>query len=196
MEAGVQVLRVDWPVYPRRAEHNTVAKGGNRRWAETACRPVGLVELADDPEDRVLQRAIHRRLDYGVMTGNWEIQRRSRVDPPRLASHPSLQSLAVTKLELFFHDIPLGPATGFFYKYGQSIALVSNWQVLSGVNPLTRNLRNTDGLFPDRVKFTLKLFDPKTGTASFRGEEVLLVENQQSLWWQHQGYIDQVAFQK
>jgi hypothetical protein len=100
------------------------------------------------------------------------------------------QSLAVTKLELFFHDIPLGPATGFFCKYGQSIALVSNWHVLSGVNPLTRNLRNTDGLFPDRVKFTLKLFDPKTGTASFRGEEVLLVENQQRLWWQHRGYID------
>ena len=45
--------RVDWPVYPRRAEHNTVAEGGNRRWAETARRPVGLVELADDPEDRV-----------------------------------------------------------------------------------------------------------------------------------------------
>jgi hypothetical protein len=38
----VQVLRVDWPVYPRRAEHNTVAEGGNRRWAETALRPLGL----------------------------------------------------------------------------------------------------------------------------------------------------------
>ena len=32
----MQALRVDWPVYPRRAEHNTVAEGGNRRWAETA----------------------------------------------------------------------------------------------------------------------------------------------------------------
>ena len=36
MEAGSAALRVDWPVYPRRAEHNTVAEGGNRRWAETA----------------------------------------------------------------------------------------------------------------------------------------------------------------
>ena len=53
VEAGSAALRVDWPVYPRRAEHNTVAEGGNRRWAETARRPVGLVELADDPEDRV-----------------------------------------------------------------------------------------------------------------------------------------------
>ena len=25
---------IDWPVYPRRAEHNTVAKGGNRIWVE------------------------------------------------------------------------------------------------------------------------------------------------------------------
>ena len=33
MEAGSAALRVDWPVYPRRAEHNTVAEGGNRRWA-------------------------------------------------------------------------------------------------------------------------------------------------------------------
>jgi hypothetical protein len=36
VEAGSAAPRVDWPVYPRRAEHNTVAKGGNRRWAETA----------------------------------------------------------------------------------------------------------------------------------------------------------------
>ena len=36
VEAGRQAPRVDWPVYPRRAEHNTVAEGGNRRWAETA----------------------------------------------------------------------------------------------------------------------------------------------------------------
>jgi hypothetical protein len=36
VEAGSAALRVDWPVYPRRAEHNTVAEGGNRRLAETA----------------------------------------------------------------------------------------------------------------------------------------------------------------
>ena len=44
----MQAPRVDRPVFPRRAEHNTVAEGGNRRWAEIACRRVGLVELADD----------------------------------------------------------------------------------------------------------------------------------------------------
>jgi hypothetical protein len=35
VEAGSAALRVDWPVYPRRAEHNTVAEKGNRGWAET-----------------------------------------------------------------------------------------------------------------------------------------------------------------
>jgi hypothetical protein len=39
---GAQPLRVNWPVYPRRAEHNTVAEGGNRRRAETARLPAKL----------------------------------------------------------------------------------------------------------------------------------------------------------
>jgi hypothetical protein len=34
--SGSAAPRVDWPVYPRRAEHNTVAEGGNRGSAETA----------------------------------------------------------------------------------------------------------------------------------------------------------------
>jgi len=38
VEAGSAALRVDWPVYPRRADHNTVAEGGNRRWAEAPPR--------------------------------------------------------------------------------------------------------------------------------------------------------------
>ena len=34
--SGSAAPRVDWPVYPRHAQHNTVAEGRNRRWAETA----------------------------------------------------------------------------------------------------------------------------------------------------------------
>ena len=36
MEAGVQPRVSAREAYPRRAEHNTVAVGGNRRWAEIA----------------------------------------------------------------------------------------------------------------------------------------------------------------
>lgn len=100
------------------------------------------------------------------------------------------ESLAVTKLDLFFHDVPLGPATGFIYKYGQSIALVSNWHVFSGVNPLTGSLRDCRGFCPNRVEFSLSLSDTKEGSVFFRSEEVALVADGQSLWWQHEGYLD------
>ena len=37
---GAQPLRVDWPVYPRRAEHNIVAERENREeWADRAGAP-------------------------------------------------------------------------------------------------------------------------------------------------------------
>ena len=42
VEAGSAALRIDWPVYPRRAEHNTVAEGGNRGWAEIASAEMGI----------------------------------------------------------------------------------------------------------------------------------------------------------
>jgi hypothetical protein len=63
--------RVDRPVYPRRAEHNTVAEGGNRRWAEIARRPVVLVELADDPEDRVRDAATRRGATCSLPPARW-----------------------------------------------------------------------------------------------------------------------------
>jgi hypothetical protein len=44
VEAGSAALRVDWPVYPRRAEHNTVAREGiedppSRPQARSGARP-------------------------------------------------------------------------------------------------------------------------------------------------------------
>ena len=67
MEAGSAALRVDWPVYPRRAEHNTIAEGGNRRWAEAARLPAKLSGACDihpdqSQDDRriVLARTPHR----------------------------------------------------------------------------------------------------------------------------------------
>jgi hypothetical protein len=38
VEAGVQPRVSARDAYPRRAKHNTIAEGGNRRWAETAQR--------------------------------------------------------------------------------------------------------------------------------------------------------------
>jgi hypothetical protein len=100
------------------------------------------------------------------------------------------ESLAVTKLDLFFHNLALGSATGFIYKYGQDIALVSNWHVFSGVNPLTGNTRDKNGLYPNQVNFNINLFDPINGSVLFRAESLPLIADEQSLWWQHEGYAD------
>ena len=50
--SGSAAPRVDWPVYPRHTEHNTVAEGGNRRWAETARQNAVLIALAEADQSR------------------------------------------------------------------------------------------------------------------------------------------------
>ncbi|HZZ24721.1 MAG TPA: hypothetical protein VFE60_20005, partial [Roseiarcus sp.] len=56
VEAGSAALRVDWPVYPRRAEHNTVAEGGNRGWPETvASGPPAKIGSKERPERHALR---------------------------------------------------------------------------------------------------------------------------------------------
>src|SRR5271166_4127075 len=52
VEAGSAALRVDWPVYPRRAEHNTVAEGGNRKMGRDCASELVPIALAEGrPED-------------------------------------------------------------------------------------------------------------------------------------------------
>ena len=112
VEAGSAAPRVDWPVYPRRAEHNTVAEGGNRRWAETARRPVGLVELADDREDRVRRGQQDRQRGVSSPPARWsgdarnrEIQRRSRAGRrPSQLSQPVQRDVRQTDVRaVVFH---------------------------------------------------------------------------------------------
>lgn len=58
--------------------------------------------------------------------------------------HPA--SAAVTRIELFFHDVTLGHATGFMYDYGKELSLVSSWHVFAGRNPLTREVHHRTGV--------------------------------------------------
>jgi hypothetical protein len=99
-----------------------------------------------------------------------------------------LESFAVSKLDLFFHDVPLGYGTGFLYRFGETLGLVSNWHVFSGSNPLTRKRVDTRGYYPNRVEFHINLFNREEGTVVVRGEDLPLVADGQSLWWQHEDY--------
>jgi hypothetical protein len=100
-------------------------------------------------------------------------------------------SFCTSKLDLFFHDVLLGSATGFIYKYGQSIALVSNWHVFSGINPITHNVRHSTGYRPNRVEFNINIANRQEGSVFLRAERAPLVVDGESKWWQHNGYIDE-----
>jgi hypothetical protein len=84
VEAGSAALRVDWPVYPRRAEYNTVAEGGNRRWAETA-RQNAFQSRWPRADQRTSGRRHRRRLTSprtpaireGNRAGHWRVMHAS-----------------------------------------------------------------------------------------------------------------------
>jgi hypothetical protein len=80
----VQVLRVDWPVYPRRAEHNTVAEGGNtrsavasssriRRWpCSLASASLAHAAERERPGNRLERLGADREADHsGSAAPNW-----------------------------------------------------------------------------------------------------------------------------
>ena len=67
VEAGSAAPRVDWPVYPRRAEHITVAERGNRRWAENCASELVPIALAEGrPEDPCAKASAE--IDIAVIT--------------------------------------------------------------------------------------------------------------------------------
>ncbi len=110
--------------------------------------------------------------------------------PPRMHINPV--SVTVTKLTLFYHDILLGHATGFVFGMGQMTALVSNWHVFNGVNPLTGAIRHSTGAQPNRVEFSVTMEKRVEGGSlyEFVPMAMPLTKDGKALWWQHRGYED------
>jgi hypothetical protein len=95
-------------------------------------------------------------------------------------------------MEMFFHDIGLGHATGFLYSYGQDLGLVSNWHVFSGRHPDTGDPTHSTRCTPNRVEFHLSVARHEiTGVSiTFRPMALPIIRDGQALWWQHRGYLD------
>ena len=96
------------------------------------------------------------------------------------------ESICTTRLKLFFHDVPLGTATGFFYRFGQDVGLVTNWHVFAGRNAITGAYADGRRYVPNRVEFSLNIFGPDKQTLSFRSQECPLMRDGVPTWWQHQ----------
>src|SRR5438876_11051056 len=78
------------------------------------------------------------------------------------------QSWVPLQLKLLAKGKELGVATGFFYVHKEREFLVTNYHVVSGINPNTGEYLDNDGAFPDTV--TLKVASTKEGPA---GEKLL-----------------------
>ena len=103
----------------------------------------------------------------------------------------SEHSLPVTRLEPFWHDVPLPKATGFFYKFGQTHALVTNWHVLTGKHAVTEKLTDGDGRFPTRLKCHWTEKDQTRGAARALELELPILNDGKPTWWQHRGFRNQ-----
>jgi hypothetical protein len=106
-----------------------------------------------------------------------------RIDPlSRISLH----------IEVYFNAQSLGNATGFMCERGGTYYLITNWHVLSGLNPETKNSLSENGAIPNKIKIWHHV-KGKLGTWVPK-EENLLVGGK-TIWKEHPlgGSIDVVA---
>jgi Trypsin-like peptidase domain len=61
-------------------------------------------------------------------------------------------SYTTTNIRVFRGDYELSSATGFVIRFGQIYALVTNWHVVSGINPATGKCLSSTGALPTRIE--------------------------------------------
>jgi hypothetical protein len=61
------------------------------------------------------------------------------------------------RVDLYFEDVELAPASGFFYCGADRTFLVTNWHVVSGRNPATRKPIHSSAAIPDRLKLSVPM---------------------------------------
>ena len=102
VEAGSAALRVDWPVYPRRAEHNTVAEVGiptkpathsNRKPAtDSDLKPAGVSDLKSATERLLAARRLRelQRRDPALAEGGRGDERSERSKERAIVGQPNI----------------------------------------------------------------------------------------------------------
>lgn len=100
--------------------------------------------------------------------------------PPMISRIESLQSLYI---EVYRDQRRLGTATGFIIKSKTQSYLVTNWHVVTGKNPITRQwLDSNNKISPNRIIIVHNA--PKLGEYVIR-EEKLLDKNDKPLWFEN-----------
>jgi hypothetical protein len=109
-------------------------------------------------------------------------------------------STVTIQLTVSFRDASLSSGTGFFYKHGNQLFLITNWHIASGKNFQTKRVLSSTGGIPDRLQFTLRRGGPQGGRQPIT---LALYEDAESnqlpqkpIWLEHPDYrhkVDVVA---
>jgi len=92
-------------------------------------------------------------------------------------------SLCSVHIEAVFGEISLAIATGFLYNFEGRNFLITNWHVVSGCHPETRQPLDPNGSIPDRIRLTYHRADQLGVWA--RGEIDLNDKGGRPVWCEH-----------
>ena len=103
---------------------------------------------------------------------------------------PDPLSFSSLYLETLFSGNQLGIATGFIWKHEDSNYVVTNWHVVSGINPYTGQPINKYDILPDSLRVWLYLAEDMGKWAPY---DIPLLDSQdRPLWKEHNSYRDTV----
>ena len=94
-------------------------------------------------------------------------------------------SLATTKLEMLCNGKELSHGSGFYYRKGDRLFLVSNWHVFSGCHPETRKSLHSRKWVPDAQKMYLQVLNPEGVLQGVGYTDNLRDSNGEAKWWEH-----------
>lgn len=92
-------------------------------------------------------------------------------------------SLAAKPIEACFQDTSLGTASAFTWATSEDIYLVTNWHVVTGLNPITGKHLSDMGSEPDRLIVQIDLRDPVGSRGPF--ELPLYDSDGHPVWLEH-----------
>ena len=103
---------------------------------------------------------------------------------------PNALSFCSIFIEAFFGETKLGIATGFFWRHDNQDYLVTNWHVLTGFHPDSRQAISSDGATPDFLRIWLHTTEQLGRWDSY---DLPLYDNQgRPLWREHTLYKSKV----
>jgi hypothetical protein len=99
---------------------------------------------------------------------------------------PNPVSLSSIFLEPQFGNNPLSIATGFIWEHGNAHYLVTNWHVMTGLHPQTKQALSASGATPDRMRVWLHTAER---LGNWECHELALFDNlERPRWKEHQTF--------